>query len=106
MKTEDITQDVIDNGRFKVVGWEGIAFYIHGWPQKAVPLSSYYAETDDGDVIEEIDEWEYVDDPDSGLIEVVMVGDDKVHTVDVSEITLISDDEYCSGCGQIGCGWG
>lgn len=35
----------------------------------------------------------------------VMVGDDRKHHLDPVEVHLIQDDEYCSGCGQIGCGW-
>jgi hypothetical protein len=35
-----------------------------------------------------------------------MVGDDYRHHCDVADLTPIHDDEYCSGCGQIGCGWG
>jgi hypothetical protein len=33
-----------------------------------------------------------------------MVGDDRVHVVDVDDLTEISDEDYCPGCGQIGCG--
>ena len=35
-----------------------------------------------------------------------MIGDDEVFTVDVADVSPIADDDYCSGCGQIGCGWG
>lgn len=111
MKIEDFTPDVMENGRFTVDGYRGIAFYIHQWAQKAVPLSSHIEIGDEEDyantyeVIEEIDEWEWIDDPDSQMMEVVMVGDDRVHTVDIAEMTLINEDEYCHECGQIGCGW-
>ena len=36
---------------------------------------------------------------------VVMVGDDYKHHVDMDDVHEIDDDDYCSGCGQIGCGW-
>lgn len=32
-----------------------------------------------------------------------MVGDDKLHSVSPSACTVITDDEFCGGCGQIGC---
>jgi hypothetical protein len=39
-----------------------------------------------------------------GWVHVVMVGDDSLHAVEVDQLTVISDDDYCGGCGQIGCG--
>lgn len=112
MRIEDFTPDVMKEGRFKIDGYDGVAFYIYQWTQKAVPVSSHIEIAGEEDytnsyaVEEVIDEWEWVDDPDSEMMEVCMVGDDHVHTVDISEMTLIDDDEYCSNCGQIGCGWG
>ena len=35
-----------------------------------------------------------------------MVGDDSVWTFDVSDLTKLDDEDYCSECGQVGCGWG
>lgn len=35
----------------------------------------------------------------------VMVGDDYKHLIDVTELSPIEDEDYCSSCGQIGCGW-
>jgi hypothetical protein len=40
-----------------------------------------------------------------GMIECHMVGDDRTFTFDVDEATEIDEDEFCHGCGQIGCGW-
>lgn len=42
----------------------------------------------------------------TGLILCHMVGDDTSYGFDPDDLTPIGDDEYCSGCGQIGCGWG
>jgi hypothetical protein len=41
-----------------------------------------------------------------GWWDVRMVGDDKVWTLEASMMALISDDDYCQGCGQIGCAHG
>ena len=42
------------------------------------------------------------DDGDNKAV-VVMVGDDKKHTVDREDCTVIDEDEFCSVCGQMGC---
>ena len=34
---------------------------------------------------------------------VVMVGDDQEHIVATVNLDPLDDDDYCSGCGQIGC---
>jgi hypothetical protein len=36
----------------------------------------------------------------------VMVGDDHRWHIDLEDLVAIDDDEYCGGCGQIGCGHG
>lgn len=38
-------------------------------------------------------------------VKVVMVGDDHRHHVDVDDLEKIGEGDYCSSCGQIGCGW-
>lgn len=60
----------------------------------------------------------YVDDPETvpdedtewtgiwletGRLECHMVGDDRTFVFDPEELTLLPDDEFCPGCGQIGC---
>lgn len=37
---------------------------------------------------------------------VMMVGDDVKHHVHPDTITPLDPEDFCSGCGQIGCGWG
>lgn len=34
-----------------------------------------------------------------------MIGDDRDFTFEPADLTPIADDEYCAGCGQVGCGW-
>jgi len=41
--------------------------------------------------------------PETGMALVVMVGDDRRHVVDPADMTPLADDEFCGGCGQIGC---
>lgn len=94
------------NARYTVKDWPGIAVRIDGYPQKWVPFT-FFDEDEDGNEIElESHEGEWSDDTESGQLIVVMVGDDRRHTVDASDLTPISDEDYCSECGQIGCNWG
>ena len=37
---------------------------------------------------------------------IVMVGDDREMYKDNDALTLIDDDDFCSGCGQVGCAHG
>ena len=41
----------------------------------------------------------------TGNLIVVMIGDDKKHIVDFSELKEITSDNFCHECGQIGCGY-
>jgi hypothetical protein len=34
-----------------------------------------------------------------------MIGDDAEHRIDREDLTPIADEDYCGGCGQIGCSW-
>lgn len=49
--------------------------------------------------------WHHLDtDPSTSLI--IMVGDDREHEVPTDSLTNLDEDEFCGGCGQIGCGHG
>ena len=70
---------------YRVEGWRGIAFWLWG------------AETEP----DEDTEWsgyEVV----TGRVVVSMVGDDRRYVVDLDDLTLLEDGEWCPGCGQIG----
>jgi len=72
--------------RVRVAGYPGIAFTYEG--REMVP--------------DEDTEWTGLLAP-TGMVEVVMVGDDRVHVVDPDDLTPLADNEYCPECGQIGC---
>lgn len=42
----------------------------------------------------------------TGMVIAHMVGDDRPHMVDPEDLVPIEDEDYCPGCGQIGCGHG
>lgn len=96
--------------RYRISGWGGVA-----WRAVRYSTSNEY----EGDQLicedEECDhqlsemcwaegDWSTVTDHD--WVVVIMVGDDREFTHEVTDLELLTDDEYCSGCGQIGCGHG
>jgi hypothetical protein len=113
--------------RYRVKGYEGVAFYVHGFPKvweeymSWVPCGNcnvpglipdgktqadclvcngeggFDAPSGDG-------EW-FSQDESCGRVIVVMVGDDRKHEVDIDDLAPLKSDEYCQDCGQIGCGW-
>ena len=93
-----------EDKRYSVAGYKGIAFWLKGYPKKLV---QYWALEEDeyGQEIEYPLEEEWIDDLESGQIIAVMVGDDMEHIVSVSDLEELSEDDFCSCCGQIGCGW-
>lgn len=96
------------SARYRVAGWGGIAFYLLGW---AVDVEFDPAPelvcADEDCTHEEDDCWMFSDEPETiesdEVVRAVMVGDDREHLVDVSDLTVLADDEYCGVCGQIGC---
>jgi hypothetical protein len=83
------------NKRYTVKRHGGVAFYFAGYPQVAEIAV-------DDETGWEYETGEWVDD-DSGMVLMVMVGDDYKWTVDESDCTEIAEDSYCRDCGQIGC---
>lgn len=47
---------------------------------------------------------EAIADPSRSIV--IMVGDDRRHVVDTSGLQSLNEDDFCGGCGQIGCGHG
>lgn len=85
MTTTALTYQELDReARYKVDGFDGIAFYIAG------------------PVILTGDDWDDTYEAEDRVL-VIMVGDDRQHDVGVDELTVIPEDSYCHSCGQIGC---
>lgn len=74
-----------------VATYPGIAFWVGG-----PTIDTIYDENID-DTYDEIRE---------GFYDCMMVGDDRIHIVDVDDMRFLEGEEYCSVCGQIGCGHG
>lgn len=88
-------------GRFKVDGYRGIAFYLLGYSHKMEPVMCYDTDEHGEEIEVESGEFEKVEDRDHVIA--VMVGDDRKHTVSVDDIEEIGELDYCASCGQIGC---
>lgn len=86
---------------YKVDGWGGIAFYLTGWAKDEVETEHVAYVYDDTPYFEYSTE---IVESDTQVI-AIMVGDDTEHIVDVDSLTKIDADDFCGGCGQIGCSW-
>jgi len=74
------------DARYRVAGYDGIAW-------------SYWGDETQPD---EDTEWSGYEIP-TGRVVMVMVGDDRRFSIDPDDCTALADDDYCPGCGQIGC---
>jgi hypothetical protein len=97
--------DIDHNAVYSHPAFAGVALRIHGYPKIWVP-DIFLMTDEDGNEYEDEDpsEGEWEDDLGSDRILVRMVGDDSKHSVYVSDLTEISEDDYCNECGAIGCG--
>ena len=75
-----------DAPAYTVRGYRGIAFWALGWQTEA----------------DEDTEWSGTESR-TGLVTVVMVGDDRHHHVDPDDLAPIARTAYCGVCGQLGC---
>jgi hypothetical protein len=94
--------------RYSVAGYGGIAFYLLGPAQDEMePAPFLVCEDGAPDHDHEDDCWLWPDEAEvvdsETMVRAVMVGDDREHIVDVDDLTVIAEDDYCSECGQIGC---
>jgi len=81
--------DIDTDLKYSVKGWKGIAFYCRGPEMES----------------DEDTEWTGIEN-ETGNVVMVMVGDDRKHSIDPDDLVVIDEEEYCSCCGQIGCQWG
>jgi hypothetical protein len=93
------------SARYRVDGWpHGVAFYLIGYAQEWEPSTALFVDDETGEEWEEeTEEGEWVDNVTH--VRAVMVGDDYEHIVDVDDLTPLGENDYCGGCGQIGCDW-
>lgn len=85
----DEAPEIDMDGAYRVASYPGVAWRLWGW-----------VTTKDGDF-----EWTGMEYTDMTRVRAHMVGDDRAFEFDVDELIPLGEDEYCDGCGQIGCGW-
>jgi hypothetical protein len=73
--------------RLRWISMRGIAFWLKGY---ATHIVEY------GDGFEE-------EETDYSFVKAVMVGDNREHIIDVDDLTLLDENDYCHVCGQVGC---
>jgi hypothetical protein len=121
--------DTTDTGRFDddgpvCVDCKSSCFVAAQWPGVAVRFVGYVTETvhpecpghaaadEPNDGHAGIGDVVYCDgscqsaetETDYGTARVVMVGDDREHEVALDDLIDVDDDDFCSECGQVGCG--
>lgn len=92
---------------YKVKDMPGVAWHVLGYGTKWTEEDWEFVgdvdddrENEDNYIYVEPEEYE-----DKSEVRCVMVGDDSVHVFDIDQLEKLEEDEYCAGCGQIGCGW-
>ena len=88
---------------YAVKGYSGIAFRFHSWPMVWDPYLSLMQDDEGNEWEEDCGDGEWVEQLDGDKANFCMVGDDKVFTHDINDLTPLEDDDYCHSCGQIGC---
>jgi hypothetical protein len=95
------------DARYRVDGYGGVAFYLEGYATTEEYEGDYLV-CEDEECDHHLSEmcWAEGDTSivtDHDHVIAAMVGDDRKHTVSVDDLSLLADDDYCSGCGQVGC---
>lgn len=95
-------------GKCVTVPWyRGVACYVRGPVRVFDPYMAYYVDEDGNEFEAPSDDGagDWID-GDGSRLRLVMVGDDCEFEADADECTLLSDDDFCADCGQLGCGHG
>ena len=94
--------------RYSVLNQPKVAWYVKG-PSKTWTEESWEIVCEDDDCDHASDMCYVYREPeeedDEYMVDCVMVGDDRVFSFYADDLTILPEDEFCSGCGQIGCGW-
>jgi hypothetical protein len=86
MTISEITKAAEGDCRFAVAGYRGVAFWFHSVEQVADEDTAWTGQR-----------------VDTGMVRMVMVGDDRQHVIDPDDVTALDADAYCHVCGQVGC---
>ena len=90
---------------YKVAGHGGVAWRVTAFVTEDRQVETEYDPRIDGIDEDPYIEVDYEEVIDESRVVAHMIGDDSDWTFDVTDLTPLADDEYCSSCGQVGCGW-
>ena len=79
----------------------GVAVRLLGWKVRWVTVTTLREDEDGNEFEEDTDESE--PEADYSAVVGVMVGDNRHHHIDISDLVLVPEDGFCRSCGQIGC---
>jgi hypothetical protein len=84
---------------------KGFAVYVRGWEKTYESARFLWTDPESGESfeVEDPSEGEWSEDPSTGRVRVVCVGDDKEHLVEYDSLTELGERDYCHTCGQVGC---
>jgi hypothetical protein len=92
------------DAHYTVRGSSGVAWYLLGYAKERTE-ERCVLDCDDSHDHDELcyypQESEEVDD--TSRVRAIMVGDDRIEIIDVDDLVLIEEDEFCRDCGQTGC---
>ena len=77
-----------DGHAYRVAGYDGVAWRYAGRETQS-----------DEDTF-----WTGIEE-ETGMAEMVMVGDDRVFSTDPDDVSLLAEEDFCGSCGQVGCSW-
>lgn len=104
----ETTTEVDFNRTYRVRTMPGIAFRLLDFTMEEVREQGWEVDCDKPGCDHDDDScyvWcEPEFEPSTTLVNAIMVGDDQVHVVEVSDLTPLDEGEFCQGCGQTGCG--
>lgn len=88
---------------YKVEGYNGIAWRVDQYAVEEYEVEIPHEVENDYGELETTYEYDIELVEDRTRVVCHMVGDDREFIHDITDLTKLSDDEYCPECGQIGC---
>lgn len=87
------------DARYSVAHMPGVAWRLIKYVPIEVEEPYSYVDEDGETIYDSV----FVEDINPNMVIAVMIGDDRKHEIDVDDLILIDEDDYCHECGQMGC---
>lgn len=89
---------------FSCNAYQGVSFRVVG---REITFDSEFVTICDEENCDHVEDYcyeEIISEIFTGKLIIVMVGDDKEYVVDSEDLEQINEEDFCHGCGQVGCG--